>query len=72
MQISRHWRLNAVRYRLQGVRYENGETSLQNRPGGPSEAEVEWAVTVARNLSKLNDFRDLNPEGARNGKESAA
>jgi hypothetical protein len=32
MQISRHWRLNAQRYRLQGVRYENGETSLQNRP----------------------------------------
>lgn len=32
MQISRHWRMNAQRYRLQGVRYENGETSLQNRP----------------------------------------
>jgi len=32
MQISRHWRLNAQRYRLQGVRYENGEMSLQNRP----------------------------------------
>ncbi len=32
MQISRHWRLNAQRYRLQGVRYESGEMSLQNRP----------------------------------------
>jgi hypothetical protein len=32
MQISRHWRLNAQRYRLQGVRYENGEVSLQERP----------------------------------------
>ncbi len=32
MQISRHWRLNAQRYRLQGVRYENGEVSLQPRP----------------------------------------
>lgn len=32
MQISRHWRLNAQRYRLQGVRYENGEVSLQARP----------------------------------------
>lgn len=32
MQISRHWRLNSQRYRLQGVRYENGEVSLQNRP----------------------------------------
>lgn len=32
MQISRHWRLNPQRYRLQGVRYENGEVSLQARP----------------------------------------
>jgi hypothetical protein len=31
MQISRHWRLNAQRYRLEGVRYENGEVSLQSR-----------------------------------------
>ena len=32
MQISRHWRLNPQRYRLQGVRYQNGEVSLQSRP----------------------------------------
>lgn len=32
MQISRHWRMNANRYRLQGVRYNTGEVSLQNRP----------------------------------------
>jgi hypothetical protein len=32
MQISRHWRLNPQRYRLQGVRYENGAVSLQSRP----------------------------------------
>ncbi len=32
MQISRHWRLNSQRYRLQGVRYENGAVSLQSRP----------------------------------------
>ena len=32
MQISRHWRLNSQRYRLQGVRYENGEVRLQARP----------------------------------------
>lgn len=32
MQISRHWRLNPLRYRLQGVRYENGAVSLQARP----------------------------------------
>jgi hypothetical protein len=35
MQISRHWRLNAQRYRLQGIRYENGEVSLQIRPTPP-------------------------------------
>ncbi len=31
MQISRHWRKNAQRYRLEGVRYENGEAHLQPR-----------------------------------------
>ena len=31
MQISRHWRLNSQRYRLQGVRYENGEIRLVAR-----------------------------------------
>lgn len=32
MQISRHWRLNAQRYRLEGVRYPNGYVTLQGRP----------------------------------------
>ncbi len=32
MQISRHWRLNSQRYRLEGVRYINGEVRLQARP----------------------------------------
>lgn len=32
MQISRHWRMNATRYRLEGVRYETGAVSLQDRP----------------------------------------
>lgn len=32
MQISRHWRIKQQRYRLEGVRYENGEVSLQARP----------------------------------------
>ena len=32
MQISRHWRMNSQRYRLQGVRYEDGCVSLQARP----------------------------------------
>ncbi|MCU0499645.1 MAG: hypothetical protein MUF87_20025 [Anaerolineae bacterium] len=31
MQISRHWRLNAQRYRLEGVRTQTG-ANLQERP----------------------------------------
>jgi hypothetical protein len=37
MQISRHWRMNSQRYRLEGVRYQNGEVSLQVRPTPPSQ-----------------------------------
>jgi hypothetical protein len=36
MQISRHWRMNSQRYRLQGVRYQNGEVSLQARQNPPT------------------------------------
>jgi hypothetical protein len=32
MQISRHWRMKAQRYRLEGVRYENGTVNIQARP----------------------------------------
>lgn len=32
MQISRHWRLNSQRYRLEGYRYSDGKLSLQSRP----------------------------------------
>lgn len=32
MQISRHWRMNAQRYRLEGIRYQTGDVSLQSRP----------------------------------------
>jgi hypothetical protein len=31
MQISRHWRMNAQRYRLEGVRYANGAAHMQPR-----------------------------------------
>lgn len=40
MQISRHWRLNPLRYRLQGVRYENGTVSLQARPQPITDQEM--------------------------------
>ena len=32
MQISRHWRMNSQRYRLEGVRYNSGDVSLEDRP----------------------------------------
>lgn len=31
MQISRHWRMNSNRYRLEGVQNEDGTVSIQNR-----------------------------------------
>lgn len=43
MQISRHWRLNAQRYRLEGVRYEDGSVSLQNRPNAIQEDDKKTA-----------------------------
>lgn len=53
MQISRHWRLNAQRYRLQGVRYENGEVSLQNRPSLPQTQEQPIREVEATKKEKL-------------------
>jgi len=44
MQISRHWRLNSQRYRLQGVRYQNGEVSLQARPVLPADGQARYPV----------------------------
>jgi hypothetical protein len=43
MQISRHWRMNSQRYRLQGVRYENGEIRLVARAMPCAEAQRETA-----------------------------
>ncbi len=52
MQISRHWRLNPQRYRLQGVRYESGEMSLQNRPAPTTETVREAAQNVQVDTTK--------------------
>lgn len=40
MQISRHWRIKQQRYRLEGVRLQNGEVSLHNRPVNTTDREV--------------------------------
>jgi hypothetical protein len=43
MQISRHWRLNAQRYRLEGFRNAEGKMSLQPQRVMQSEAQIEVA-----------------------------
>ncbi|MBC8099710.1 MAG: hypothetical protein H7Y11_09735 [Armatimonadetes bacterium] len=50
MQISRHWRLNAKRYRLEGIRYEDGAVSLQGRPVTMVKQE---AVSLNSALTKI-------------------
>ena len=40
MQISRHWRMNANRYRLEGFALSNGEKALQPRQTVKAEAAV--------------------------------
>jgi len=47
MQISRHWRMNANRYRLEGVRYENGMVSLQERNSGVNGRQEDLATQTA-------------------------
>ena len=48
MQISRHWRLNAQRYRLEGYRNANGEVSIQRRPVNVNQqTEIETSKTTA-------------------------
>jgi hypothetical protein len=45
MQISRHWRMNSQRYRLAGVRYQNGQVRLQPRPVQPDDEQRDTMVT---------------------------
>ena len=54
MQISRHWRMNPQRYRLQGVRYANGEVSLQARPQPVHEEGRDQANTQQVAHEKVN------------------
>jgi len=60
MQISRHWRMNSQRYRLEGVRYENGQVSLQNRPTTAtteSQRQEEHQARSAQELVRANGHR---------------
>lgn len=53
MQISRHWRLNAQRYRLEGFRNSNGEVSLQARPTSSTASDTDEVVVVEREPVKV-------------------
>ncbi|MBI5669280.1 MAG: hypothetical protein HZC41_14850 [Chloroflexi bacterium] len=53
MQISRHWRLNPLRYRLQGVRYDNGTVSLQARPQPVSDLRDTRETVAVKEKSAL-------------------
>jgi len=54
MQISRHWRMNPQRYRLQGVRYANGEVSLQARPQPVTEENRDAIRNAQGSLEKIS------------------
>lgn len=41
MQITRHWRMKPTRYRLEGVRYQDGAVDLQERTRQTYEAQNE-------------------------------
>jgi hypothetical protein len=57
MQISRHWRLNAQRYRLEGVRLEDGSVSLQNRvvpqEDQPETTETQNTLKIEQQMTDL-------------------
>jgi hypothetical protein len=40
MEAPRNWRNKVQRYRLTGVQYSNGESSLLNRPHAPESQEA--------------------------------
>ncbi len=56
MQISRHWRMNAQRYRLEGVRVESGEVSLQARTNMTDTQEME-VVTVQQPVAQATPVK---------------
>ncbi len=55
MQITRHWRLSAQRYRLEGVRLEDGSVSLQSRlvPQATAEDQTDTTEEVEQSAPHL-------------------
>lgn len=52
MQVPRHWRMKQQLYRLNGVRYSDGNTDLLNRPGVVAEAKVVDSDSAAKSSNK--------------------
>jgi hypothetical protein len=49
MQISRHWRMKSLRYRLEGIRTQQGDVQLNNRPAQrKTDTQTAQAVTAER------------------------
>jgi hypothetical protein len=48
MQISRHWRMKAIRYRLEGVRVNNEQIQKQTREAQREPVSVKRVATAAR------------------------
>jgi len=49
MQVPRHWRMKTQRYRLTGVRYNNGEVSLiERQPSKQSKSEQQPTVASVK------------------------
>lgn len=65
-QISRHWRLNSQRYRLQGVRHSNGDVRLAARvvPGEISISPELEAWRKARRLLALQIINETADDDA--------
>lgn len=55
MQITRHWRMQKQRYRLQGIRYQNGQVSLQPKRVSPIEGP--------KNLNKKREEPHVYQDG---------
>ncbi len=64
MQISRHWRLNSQRYRLEGFRNSAGEVSLQTQDRDLKKDQrfktlEEWEIYIQTNQQATEEQKLL-------------
>jgi hypothetical protein len=60
MQVPRFWRMKTQRYRLTGVRYDNGDVQLIDRPN----MTVETETTVERDENVAIDVEETQQPAA--------